>query len=51
MAPSKSVSLHISSDTGAYPMIGPLLAGNIGRMMGGAPRPAWDRRVAEIGKF
>ena len=33
-----SVSAHILSDAGAYPLIGPTLAANTGRLMGGAYR-------------
>jgi carbon-monoxide dehydrogenase large subunit len=34
----ESVSAHILSDAGAYPLIGPMLAANTGRLMGGAYR-------------
>ncbi len=34
----EAVSAHILSDAGAYPLIGPMLAGNTGRLMGGAYR-------------
>ena len=33
-----AVSAHIVSDTGAYPVMGPMLAANTGRLMGGAYR-------------
>ncbi len=33
-----SVSAHILSDAGAYPLVAPLLAANTGRLMGGAYR-------------
>ena len=34
----ESVSAHILSDAGAYPLIGPMLAANTGRLLGGAYR-------------
>ena len=33
-----SVAAHILSDAGAYPLVGPMLAANTGRLMGGAYR-------------
>ena len=41
-----SVTAHILSDAGAYPLVGPMLAANTGRLMGGAyriPCPDLDR--------
>jgi carbon-monoxide dehydrogenase large subunit len=41
----RSVSVHILSDAGAYPLVAPLLAANTGRMAGGAyniPSVTWS---------
>ncbi len=44
-----AVAAHILSDAGAYPLIGPMLAANTGRMMGGAYRvPALSWKAESV---